>query len=148
LTSSKTAPHLPFQVAKREKWRWLQSLFATQKYSSLMNPSAGLDGASKKAFWDWLRSYSNSQRTVYLLLPIRWKKLWLLKGIGALQRSIAFFADVPREVFSHVNTLRRVGLEPPISAELSYELRKRVSFPMALTVGELIRAWMVIFDGF
>jgi len=33
----------------------------------LDEPSAGLDGASKKAFWDWLRSYSNSQRTVIFI---------------------------------------------------------------------------------
>jgi len=105
----------------------------------LDEPSAGLDGASKKAFWDWLRSYSNSQRTV-IFITHSLEEAVAAERVLVLSNGALLFADVPREVFSHVNTLRRVGLEPPISAELSYELRKRVSFPMALTVDELIRA--------
>ncbi|MBK6585912.1 MAG: energy-coupling factor transporter ATPase [Coprothermobacter sp.] len=105
----------------------------------LDEPSAGLDGASKKAFWDWLRSYSNSQRTV-IFITHSLEEAVAAERVLVLSNGALLFADVPREVFSHVNTLRRVGLEPPISAELSYELRKGVSFPMALTVGELIRA--------
>jgi len=45
----------------------------------LDEPSAGLDGASKKAFWIGCGVTAIAKERLSLL-PIRWKKLWLLKG--------------------------------------------------------------------
>jgi len=105
----------------------------------LDEPSAGLDGASKKAFWDWLRDYSKEERTV-VFITHSLEEAVTAERVLVLSNGALLFADSPQEVFSHVNTLRRVGLEPPIAAEISYELRKRTSFPMALTVEELVSA--------
>lgn len=105
----------------------------------LDEPSAGLDGASKKAFWDWLRDYSKEERTV-IFITHSLEEAVTAERVLVLSNGTLLFADSPREVFSHVNTLRRVGLEPPIATEISYELRKRASFPMALTVEELVSA--------
>jgi len=105
----------------------------------LDEPSAGLDGASKRAFWDWLRDYSKEERTV-IFITHSLEEAVTAERVLVLSNGTLLFADSPREVFSHVNTLTRVGLEPPIATEISYELRKRASFPMALTVEELVSA--------
>ncbi len=105
----------------------------------LDEPSAGLDGSSRKMFWEWLRQYSNGNRTV-IFITHSLEEAVLADRVLALSSGDVVFADTPREVFSHVNTLRRIGLEPPVAADISCELRKTMQFPVTLTIQELLSA--------
>lgn len=142
LSFSEFKDRSPFSLSGGEKRKVaLASVLVSDPDVLILDePSAGLDGTSRKSFWEWLKNYSkNGNRTVIFITHWLEEATWADKVLALSAGSVVFY-DKPREVFSHVNTLRRIGLEPPIATQIAYELRKTAPFPVTLTVEELLQA--------
>lgn len=105
----------------------------------LDEPSAGLDGESKVEFWNWLWRYRARGKTVVFITH------WLEEAarsdkVIVLSAGHVLFYDDPVKVFSHASTMKRIGLEPPLAAEVVYELQKKGTFPWVLDLDKLLEA--------
>ena len=65
----------------------------------------------------------------------------LAQRVFVMERGKIILNDTPREIFTNVKEMRRLGLDVPIAAELAERLRKKFKLPQKiLTAQELAEA--------
>ena len=90
----------------------------------LDEPTAMLDPKGRREVMDTIKTLNKEEGTTVLLITHYMNEAAMADRIIVMDEGKAILEGTPKEVFSHVEELKRVGLDVPQPTELMYQLRK------------------------
>lgn len=138
----KKAPH---QLSGGQKQRVaIAGVFAMQpKYLVLDEPTAMLDPRGRRQVLRTIHKLNREMGVTVVLITHYMDEAAQSDRVVVVDEGKLLLDGMPREVFSHVEELKEVGLDVPQATELAYRLRQKgIDFPQdVLTPDEFITAF-------
>ena len=118
--------HAPHQLSGGQKQRIaIAGIIAMRpKCIVLDEPTAMLDPRGRKEVLETIRELNKQHGVTIVLITHYMDEAAKSDRIVVMDEGKIILDDVPKEVFSHVEELKAVGLDVPQVTELAYELRK------------------------
>ncbi len=103
-------------------------------------PTAMLDPQGRREILDMVKRLHAQGLTIIYITHFM-EEAALAQRVFVMERGKIILNDTPREIFTNVKEMRRLGLDVPIAAELAERLRKKFKLPQKiLTAQELAEA--------
>ena len=124
---SKYAKHAPHLLSGGQKQRIaIAGIIAMEpKCIVLDEPTAMLDPKGRKEVVDTIRRLNQEKKITVVLITHHMDEAAKAQRVVVLHKGKVALDGTPREVFSQVDTLHRIGLAAPETVELCWELNKQ-----------------------
>ncbi|MCX7657764.1 MAG: energy-coupling factor transporter ATPase [Oscillospiraceae bacterium] len=118
--------HAPHQLSGGQKQRVaIAGIIAMRPDCIVLDePTAMLDPKGRKEVLKTIRELNRNYGITIILITHYMDEAAKADRVVVMDDGRIIFDDVPREVFSHVEELKAVGLDVPQVTELAYELKK------------------------
>ncbi|MDO5714102.1 MAG: energy-coupling factor transporter ATPase [Tissierellia bacterium] len=135
------APHL-LSGGQKQRVAIAGILAMVPDYIILDEPTAMLDPNGRKEVMDTILRLNQEQNKTIVLITHYMDEAALAKRLVVMEKGKIILDGEPREVFSHVDQIKGIGLDVPQVTELAYELKKEgydISTKI-LQIEELVKA--------
>lgn len=135
----KNAPHL-LSGGQKQRVAIAGILAMSPTYIILDEPTAMLDPSGRKEVMDTILKLNKEQGKTIILITHYMDEAALADRIIVMEEGNIILEGTPRNVFSHVEEIKNIGLDVPQVTELAYDLKKE-GFKMrndVLTIEELV----------
>ena len=100
-----------------------RALLTSPEILLLDEPTAGMDALSRRQMWNLLRQLNGKNLTI-LLTTHYMEEAAQANRVVVMDDGKVVLDNTPKEVFSHVETLKKIGLDVPQVTELAYRLQQ------------------------
>lgn len=135
----KNAPHL-LSGGQKQRVAIAGILAMSPTYIILDEPTAMLDPSGRKEVMDTILKLNKEQGKTIILITHYMDEAALADRIIVMEEGNIILEGTPRNVFSHVEEIKNIGLDVPQVTELAYDLKKE-GFKIrndVLTIEELV----------
>ncbi len=135
----KNAPHL-LSGGQKQRVAIAGILAMSPTYIILDEPTAMLDPSGRKEVMDTILKLNKEQGKTIILITHYMDEAALADRIIVMEEGNIILEGTPRNVFSHVEEIKNIGLDVPQVTELAYDLEKE-GFKIrndVLTIEELV----------
>ncbi|MBQ1264257.1 MAG: energy-coupling factor transporter ATPase [Oscillospiraceae bacterium] len=111
-------------------------------------PTAMLDPQGRREVLDTIRKLNRENAITIVLITHHMREAALADRVIAMHKGKIILDGTPKEVFSHVDELRKIGLDVPETTQLMYALNQEgLTLPLeALSVDECADALLQVFE--
>ncbi len=135
----KNSPHL-LSGGQKQRVAIAGILAMSPTYIILDEPTAMLDPSGRKEVMDTVLKLNKEQRKTIILITHYMDEAAMADRLIIMEEGSIILQGKPREVFSHVDEIKKIGLDVPQVTELAFDLKKQ-GFNIrndVLTVEELV----------
>lgn len=120
------AKHAPHRLSGGQKQRIaIAGIMALQpKCLVLDEPTAMLDPQGRKQIMETVKKLQKEKNITIIYITHYMSEALQADRVVAMEKGKVAFAGTPKEVFSRVDELEKLGLEAPLAAKVANELRK------------------------
>ncbi len=138
------ALHAPHMLSGGQKQRIAIAGVLAMKPSVLVmdEPTAMLDPIGRKEIMETVKKLNREEGMTVVMITHFMEEAAQADRVVVMQQGLKVMEGTPREVFSHVEELKEIGLDVPQTTELLYELNKsgiNIDYDI-LTVDECVEA--------
>lgn len=119
----KNAPHL-LSGGQKQRVAIAGILAMSPKYIILDEPTAMLDPSGRREVMDTLIKLNKEEGKTIILITHYMEEAAISDRVVVMEDGSMVLSGTPREVFSQVDKIKRLGLDVPQVTELAYELKK------------------------
>lgn len=119
----KNAPHL-LSGGQKQRVAIAGILAMSPKYIILDEPTAMLDPSGRREVIDTLVKLNKEENKTIILITHYMEEAAISDRVIVMEDGNIVLRGSPREVFSHVEEIKKLGLDVPQVTELAYELKK------------------------
>ncbi|NMW84761.1 energy-coupling factor transporter ATPase [Peptoniphilus sp. AGMB00490] len=119
----KNAPHL-LSGGQKQRVAIAGILAMSPKYIILDEPTAMLDPSGRREVVDTLVKLNKEENKTIILITHYMEEAAISDRVIVMEDGNIVLRGNPREVFSHVEEIKKLGLDVPQVTELAYELKK------------------------
>lgn len=119
----KNAPHL-LSGGQKQRVAIAGILAMSPTYIILDEPTAMLDPSGRKEVMDTILKLNKEQGKTIILITHYMDEAALADRIIVMEEGNIILEGTPRNVFSHVEEIKNIGLDVPQVTELAYDLKK------------------------
>ena len=135
----KNSPHL-LSGGQKQRVAIAGILAMSPTYIILDEPTAMLDPSGRKEVMDTVLKLNKEQGKTIILITHYMDEAAMADRLIIMEEGSIILQGKPREVFSHVDEIKKIGLDVPQVTELAFDLKKQ-GFNIrndVLTVEELV----------
>ncbi len=120
------AKHAPHMLSGGQKQRIAIAGVLAMKPSVLVmdEPTAMLDPIGRKEIMETVKKLNREEGMTVIMITHFMEEAAEADRVVVMQQGLKVMEGTPREVFSHVDELKEIGLDVPQTTELLYELNK------------------------
>ena len=119
----KNAPHL-LSGGQKQRVAIAGILAMSPKYIILDEPTAMLDPSGRREVIDTLVKLNKEENKTIILITHYMEEAAISDRVVVMEDGNIVLSGNPREVFSHVDEIKKLGLDVPQVTELAHELKK------------------------
>ncbi|MDU7150448.1 MAG: energy-coupling factor transporter ATPase [Peptoniphilus grossensis] len=119
----KNAPHL-LSGGQKQRVAIAGLLAMSPKYIILDEPTAMLDPSGRREVIDTLVKLNKEENKTIILITHYMEEAAISDRVVVMEDGNIVLSGKPREVFSHVDEIKKLGLDVPQVTELAHELKK------------------------
>ncbi len=123
---SEYAKHAPHRLSGGQKQRVaIAGIMALEPRCIVLDePTAMLDPQGRKEILATVRKLNKEKRITIVYITHYMEEAMAADRVVVMEKGHVRFSGMPREVFSRVDELEKLGLEAPLAAKVASELRK------------------------